>query len=300
MTIREIACKSILSDTGLPADYAINCYVGCEHACCYCYARYMKRFTGHAEPWGTFVDVRVNAPEVLEREVRRKPRGSVMLSSVCDGWQPLEAKHGVSGRCIGILARVGWPISILTKSALVSRDLPLLEGTPADIGVTLTTLDERLRQVIEPHAPPTAERIEVLREAAARGIRVWAFLGPFLPLLTDTEENLEALFAAVAPQPDRQAHPALRTRGQGSLTCRPRRGQVPASRTGKSNSGGLSTAPACRHSRASDRAHDPTNQSLFYCPGEAHPAGRAQGRPPRLPGLPRCHPGHHHLRVPRC
>jgi len=206
MRIREIACKSILSDTGLPADYAINCYVGCEHGCCYCYVRYMRRFTGHAEPWGAFVDVRINAPEMLEREVRRKPRGSVILSSVCDGWQPLEAKYGISGRCVEILTRAGWPVSILTKSALVRRDLPLLEGRPADIGVTLTTLDERLRQIIEPRASPTIERIEVLREAADRGIAVWAFLGPFLPLLTDTKDNLEALFAAVAPLPLTHVH----------------------------------------------------------------------------------------------
>ncbi len=201
MIIREISCRSILSDTGLPADYAINCYVGCEYACCYCYARYMKRFTGHPEPWGTFVDVRTNAPQALEREIRRKPKGSVMLSSVCDGWQPLEDRYGVSTRCVEILARNEWPVSILTKSALVRRVLPLLEGMPADIGVTLTAFDEKLRRAIEPGASPTLERLEVLKEAADRGIRAWVFLGPFLPMLTDTEENLEALFRAVARLP---------------------------------------------------------------------------------------------------
>ena len=206
MIVREIECKSILSDTGLPADYAINCYVGCEHACCYCYARYMKRFTGHREPWGTFVDVRTNAPEVLAREIRRKPRGSVMLSSVCDGWQPLESKYGVSGECVKMLAEHGWPVSILTKSALVRRVLPVLEGKPADLGMTVTTLDENLRRVIEPGASPTGERLAALEEAAKRGIRVWAFLGPFLPMLTDTEENLEALFAAVARLPLTHIH----------------------------------------------------------------------------------------------
>jgi DNA repair photolyase len=201
LILREIECKSVLTDTGLPADYAINCYVGCEHACAYCYARYMKRFTGHREPWGTFVDARVNAPEVLAREVRRKPPGSVILSSVCDGWQPLEAKYRLSGQCVEILARQGWHVSILTKSALVRRDLHLLEGRPADIGFTLTAFDERLRRAIEPGASPTAERLAALRDAASRGIKVWVFLGPFLPLLTDTEENLDALFAAVARLP---------------------------------------------------------------------------------------------------
>ena len=206
MIIREIECKSALSDTGLPADYAINCYVGCQHACHYCYARYMKRFTGHREPWGTFVDVRVNAPEVLEREVRRKPQGSVMLSSVCDGWQPLEARHGVSSRCVEILARHGWHVRILTKSASVRRVLPFLEGKPADVGVTVTAFDESLRRAIEPGASPTVERLNVLKEAAERGIAVWAFLGPFLPMLTDTEENIEALVAAVARLPVTHIH----------------------------------------------------------------------------------------------
>ncbi|UCC67184.1 MAG: radical SAM protein, partial [Armatimonadota bacterium] len=206
MIVREIECKSILSNTGLPADYAINCYVGCEHACWYCYARYMKRFTGHREAWGAFVDVRRNAPEVLAREIRRKPRGSVMLSSVCDGWQRLEDKYGVSGECVKMLAEHGWPVSVLTKSALVARVLPALEGKPADLGVTVTTFDEKLRRVIEPLASPTAERLAALEEAAGRGIRVWAFLGPFLPMLTDTEGNLEALFAAVARLPLTHIH----------------------------------------------------------------------------------------------
>jgi DNA repair photolyase len=201
MTIREIQCKSVLSETGLPADYAINCYVGCAHACAYCYARYMKRFTGHAEPWGTFVDVRVNAPEVLAKEVRRKQPASVILSSVCDGWQPLEAKYELSRRCVQILVEHEWHVSILTKSALVRRDLPLLEDASADLGMTITTLDDRLSKIIEPGAFTGRERVETLRDAASRGIEVWAFLGPFLPGLTDTRENLEPLIAAIAKLP---------------------------------------------------------------------------------------------------
>jgi len=204
--VREITCKSVLTETGLPADYAINCYVGCQHACVYCYARYMKRFTGHPEPWGAFVDVRTNAPQVLAKEVRRKPQASVMLSSVCDGWQPLETKYGVSGQCVEILARSGWHVSILSKSALVMNVLPLLEGKPADIGVTVTTFDERIRRVIEPGASPTHQRFQLLADAAARGIAIWAFLGPFLPGLTDTEDNLAELFEAAAKLPVTHLH----------------------------------------------------------------------------------------------
>ncbi|MGD8239183.1 MAG: radical SAM protein [Armatimonadota bacterium] len=207
MIVREIECKSVLQDTGLPADHVINCYVGCGHACCYCYARYMKRFTGHKEPWGTFVDVRVNAPAVLEREVRRKQPGSVMLSSVCDGWQPLEKKHRVSGTCAAILVEHGWPVRILTKSALVRCDLDVLaDAEDADIGVTLTAADEEVRRAIEPGASPTEERVRLLEEAAERGIGVWAFLGPFLPGLTDTEENINALMGRIAHLPLTHLH----------------------------------------------------------------------------------------------
>jgi len=204
--VREITCKSVLTETGLPADYAINCYVGCQHACVYCYARYMKRFTGHGEPWGTFVDVRTNAPQVLAREVRRKTPASVILSSVCDGWQPLEERYRVTGQCVEVLAQSGWHVSMLTKSALVREVLPALEGKPADLGMTLTTLDERIRRVIEPGASPTAERLAVLEEAAGRGIAIWAFLGPFLPDLTDTEESLVPLFEAAAKLPVTHLH----------------------------------------------------------------------------------------------
>ncbi|HXZ35624.1 MAG TPA: radical SAM protein, partial [Thermodesulfobacteriota bacterium] len=79
--IREKEVKSILSKSGIPGvKYCLNPYVGCAHACKYCYATFMKRFTGHTEPWGTFVDVKRNAPEVLRRQLKRITRGYVMIS----------------------------------------------------------------------------------------------------------------------------------------------------------------------------------------------------------------------------
>jgi DNA repair photolyase len=201
MIVRLIQCKSALAESAL-ADWCINCYVGCEHGCRYCYARYMKRFTAHNEPWGDFVDVRVNAPEVLAREVRRKKRGRVFLSSVCDGWQPLEREFQVTRGCLRILVESGWPVCVLTKSALVRRDLDLLEkASDSDLGVTVTAADEKVREKIEPCASATAERLDALAEAGKRGIEVWAFLGPFIPGLTDTQENIEWLIARVAPLP---------------------------------------------------------------------------------------------------
>lgn len=94
MKIKTIKCKSVLTESKLPeVGYCINPYIGCFHACVYCYARFMKRFTGHNEKWGEFIDVKINAPEVLEKELLRNPkRGITLLGSVTDAYQPVEKK----------------------------------------------------------------------------------------------------------------------------------------------------------------------------------------------------------------
>ena len=197
LTIKEIECKSILNRSGL-ADYALNPYVGCEHGCRYCYGRFMMRFTKHREPWGRFVDVKVNGPRVLMKQVKRSRVGRVFISSVCDGWQPLEEKYGITRGCLEILLANRFPITILTKSALASRDLDLIKGRPeVELGATLTTLDERLRRLFEPRGSSGEERISLLRQAKEKGITTYAFLGPIMPYLFDTQENLRALIAAL-------------------------------------------------------------------------------------------------------
>jgi DNA repair photolyase len=92
MIIKEVQAKSILSVSKI-RDYVVNPYTGCQHACTYCYASFMKRFTGHKEPWGEFVDVKINAAELLEKEILKKKMGEVWVSGVCDPYQPLEAKY---------------------------------------------------------------------------------------------------------------------------------------------------------------------------------------------------------------
>lgn len=192
----QVACKSILNKSGL-ADYAVNCYTGCAHGCVYCYARFASRFSHPHQPWGSFVDIKVNAPEVLAREVRRKPAGHVILSSVCDAWQPVEKQARLTRQCLEILLRYRYEISVLTKSALSRRDLDLLATGNVDFGVTVTTLDPHLARVIEPGASPPLERLGVLAEAKNKDIRTYAFVGPLLPFLTDTEESLTSLLQAV-------------------------------------------------------------------------------------------------------
>jgi DNA repair photolyase len=162
----------------------------------------MGKFTNRAGRWGDFVDVKTNAPEVLARQVQKvAPGGEVIMSSVCDGWQSLEEKERISRRCLGILVDAGMNVSILTKNALVERDFDIMARGSVELGVTITTLDERVRRVMEPGASPANERLAVLRKAAAAGIRVWAFVGPVLPGISDSEEAIDDLFASVAALP---------------------------------------------------------------------------------------------------
>ncbi len=162
----------------------------------------MKRFSGHEEPWGQFLDVKINAPDVLSKEVKKKKPARVFISSVCDAYQPAEKRYKLTRACLEILVDAGFPVGILTKSRLVTRDFDILSSSNAcDLGLTLTTTDEYLRFKIEPGASPTKDRISVLEEACSRGIKSWAFLGPFMPGLSDTDEALDSLISAVAPLP---------------------------------------------------------------------------------------------------
>lgn len=181
MKIREINAKSILSASQV-SDYALNPYVGCQHACAYCYARFMKRFTGHKETWGEFVDVKINAPELLAREVTKKRVGRVWVSGVCDPYQPLERKYLLTRRCLAVLAENNWPVTVQTKSPLVLRDIELLKkAANIEVGFTITTADERMRKLFEPGAPPSAKRVEALEKLHAAGIRTFVMIAPVLP-----------------------------------------------------------------------------------------------------------------------
>ncbi len=181
MVIREISAKNILSKSQI-YDYALNAYVGCSHRCAYCYARFMKRFTGHREPWGDFVDVKVNAAELLAREIGKKKKGRVWISGVCDAYQPLEKKYRLTGRCVKILAENGWPFTVQTKSPLVVRDIEVLKtAVDCEAGFTITTADENVRKIFEPGAPPIAARVEALAKLHAAGIKTFVMVAPLLP-----------------------------------------------------------------------------------------------------------------------
>jgi DNA repair photolyase len=186
MMVKEVYAKTILSKSKV-LDYTVNPYVGCEHGCTYCYARFIKRFTNHQEPWGEFVDVKINAPTLLQREIYSKKPGRVWISGLCDPYQPLEGKYGLTRKCLEILLRKGWPVTVQTKSSLVLRDLNLFLRNSRNVEVTLTitTADEKIKQIFEPRAPSIKERIETLEKLHSADVKTCVMIAPLLPKAED-------------------------------------------------------------------------------------------------------------------
>jgi DNA repair photolyase len=142
----------------------------------------MKRFTGHREPWGQFVDVKVNAPDLLRLEITKKKLGRVWVSGVCDPYQPLEAKYELTRKCLEILAYNNWPVIVQTRSPLVLRDIDILkEGRDFEVGLSITTADDSIRKLFEPDAPSIRDRISALDELHRAGIRTYVMIAPMLP-----------------------------------------------------------------------------------------------------------------------
>ena len=198
LIIREIKAKSILTKSGIPGvDYCVNPYIGCAHGCRYCYATFMKKYTSHTEPWGSFVDVKINAPEILQKQLKRASMGRVMISSVTDAYQPIESKYKRTRQCLEILLQSQFPVDILTKSPLVLRDIDLIKKfKDIEVGITITTNDEKISRVFEPNAPSIMARIRTLRALHDKGINTYAFIGPVLPM------NPEALSEKIRPHVD--------------------------------------------------------------------------------------------------
>jgi DNA repair photolyase len=181
MILREIYARRIVSKSQV-FDYAINAYVGCQHGCTYCYARFMKRFTGHKEPWGEFVDVKINAPVLLKHEISKMLPGRVWVSGVCDPYQPLETAYKLTRKCLEILVQYGWPVTVQTKSPLVLRDIDLFRrSNKIEVGLSVTSADDEIRKLFEPSAPSIKERIKTLEELHLAGIGTYAMIAPMLP-----------------------------------------------------------------------------------------------------------------------
>ncbi len=195
-SFKQITCKTALSPSLLPGlDYTLNPYLGCEHACIYCYAPHTLHYSGE-EQWGTFVSAKMNIPAVLEREARKKKPGVVGISTVTDPYQPLEAKLQLTRRCLEVLLAKDFPICIQTKSALVTRDIDLITMFGVkEVGFTVTTLDDQVKAIMEPGASLPGKRLKALKELSDAGIPVWAFVGPMIPGVIDEEILTSILYA---------------------------------------------------------------------------------------------------------
>lgn len=188
--MHEIGAKSILS-----AHNGINVYRGCTHGCIYCDSRSACYGMEHA-----FEDVAVKraAPELLEDALRRRRRRCMIgTGSMCDPYLPLERETRLTRRCLEVIDRYGFGVSVLTKSDLILRDLDLLKSInrqgKAVVCTTLTTFDESLCRILEPNVCTTRRRFEMLMACHEAGIHTGVWLCPILPFLNDTEENLRGL-----------------------------------------------------------------------------------------------------------
>jgi DNA repair photolyase len=183
--VREVDVQSALNDIPeLGRDgraWGLNTYTGCLHDCAYCYVPDLLRV--EREHWGSYVLVKRNLPTVLQAEMRRKEPRRILVGGATDVYQPVEREHKVTRACLEILARHDWPVRIITRSPLVTRDVDLLRRfSDLEVGLSVPTLDDRARAVVEPGAPTIAHRLQALRALSDAGLDTFANYAPAYPL----------------------------------------------------------------------------------------------------------------------
>ena len=194
--VKNIQAKSCMTKSKL-TDYVINPYTGCQHGCKYCYADFIRRFQKIKEEWGSFVYVKENCPELLKKELGKNKPGNIWLSSVCDCYMPIEGKLKLTRKLLEIISKSEhkkkFTIEILTKSALVKRDIDLFKKLNVEVGCSINTLDPKFSRLIEPFASSPRERINALKEIKKKGVKVYGFISPVMPGITDLEEIFKEL-----------------------------------------------------------------------------------------------------------
>ncbi len=193
--IGETACKSLLQKSRMGfTDYALNPYTGCAFGCSFCYVPSLRKFRGQEwETWGRWTQAKTNAPEVLRRELKKiPPDARITIGTATDAWQPIEKRYGLTRAILEELARHPNPVSLLTRSPLLLRDIPILqrmaENGGVHVGVSLSTFDDRARRVFEPRAPAVPGRVHLVRALIAAGIPTSLFWAPLLPGVSDNAE----------------------------------------------------------------------------------------------------------------
>ena len=196
-TIRETTVRQALRPDPLPGiDYSFNPYVGCYHGCAFCYVPRLLQID-RAE-WGTSVVVKRNAASVLAKETKRLPRGLVAISTATDPYQFVEGKYRITRHALEVLLRADWPVSVLSRSPLMLRDVDLFTRFRSiEVGMSVPTLDDQARALLEPWAPPIEGRLRCLRALADAGLPTFVGFAPAYPPTAGwTPERIADVFAS--------------------------------------------------------------------------------------------------------
>ena len=209
-TYLEETCKTALNQvpaaSRVPFRWTVNPYRGCTHSCHYCFARAFHTYLdlGVGEDFSSKIVVKTNVVEVLRRELAARAWSgeTIAMGTATDPYQHCEGRYKLMRGIVRALADFENPLSILTKSTMILRDLDLFvqlnEAAELSVAMSVGTLDEGIRRVVEPGTPPPRRRLEILGRFAAAGIRTSVLVAPILPGLTDDDEHLDEVLTAAA------------------------------------------------------------------------------------------------------
>lgn len=189
MVVKELNIKDYLTKSNLPdSDYVINPYVGCTHGCKYCYASFMKRFTGHKENWGEFIDIKRCNKLIDLKKISGK---NVFLSSVTDCYNQYEKDYCITRNILEQLVNSDCNLSISTKSKLILRDIDLLKQIKnLIVCMSINTLNEKFRSDMD-NASTIKERMDTLKELHNNGIYTVLFMSPIFPYITEWKKIID-------------------------------------------------------------------------------------------------------------
>ena len=206
VSYREVEVKSALNAVrGMPFEWSLNPFLGCAHACTYCFsrayhARYREKNVG--TDFDSNIEVRVNIADVLRKELRRRHEGSLAIGTATDPYQPIEGKYRLTRRCLEALVDHPIPTSIVTKGPLVVRDIDVLkkldEKTDLTVYFSVPCVDEEVVRKTDPGTAPPRQRLRALRMLREAGIDAAVLCMPVLPGISDSEESLDAAARAAS------------------------------------------------------------------------------------------------------
>ncbi|HKC91632.1 MAG TPA: radical SAM protein [Candidatus Limnocylindria bacterium] len=206
VTYREVEVKGALNEVrGMPFEWSLNPFLGCAHACSYCFARayharYREKSVG--TDFDRNVEVRVNLADVLRKELHRPREGSLAIGTATDPYQPIEGKYQITRRCLEALVDYPMPTSIITKGPLVVRDIDVLmkldEKTDLTVYFSVPCVDEKIVKRTDPGTAPPRQRLRALRMLRDAGLDAAVLCMPVLPGISDSDESLEAAARAAS------------------------------------------------------------------------------------------------------